>query len=117
MRDSARSSVRRTRLPVAAALSAAVVVFLLLFSVAFWVVVVVCTPLGPTAETFVSIVAFIAAAWVAFSGSGGVYRHFRWRLVEEDGVNCARCDYSLTGLTGPRCPECGQPFEPKGDVP
>ena len=28
-----------------------------------------------------------------------------------------RCGYNLTGLTEPRCPECGQPFEPKGDAP
>ena len=117
MRDSTRSSVRRTRLPVAAALFGAVVMFLLLFSVSFWVVVVVCASLGLTGENFVSIVAIMAAAWVAFSGSGSVYRHFRWRLVEEDGVNCARCDYSLTGLSDPRCPECGQPFEAKGDAP
>ena len=28
-----------------------------------------------------------------------------------------RCGYNLTGLPEPRCPECGQPFEPKGDAP
>ena len=31
--------------------------------------------------------------------------------------HCHRCGYDLTGLTEPRCPECGQPFEPKGDAP
>ncbi len=25
---------------------------------------------------------------------------------------CARCDYRLTGLTEPRCPECGTAFDP-----
>ncbi len=30
--------------------------------------------------------------------------------------NCSRCGYSLHGLTAPRCPECGRPFERK-DVP
>lgn len=25
---------------------------------------------------------------------------------------CARCAYSLRGLTEPRCPECGNPFNP-----
>ena len=25
---------------------------------------------------------------------------------------CRRCGYSLRGLTVPRCPECGQPFDP-----
>ncbi len=28
-----------------------------------------------------------------------------------------RCAYNLTGLPEPRCPECGQPFEAKGDAP
>ncbi len=31
--------------------------------------------------------------------------------------HCRRCGYNLTGLTEARCPECGQPFEAKGDAP
>ncbi len=38
----------------------------------------------------------------------------RIRCVRAGG--CIKCGYSLTGLTEPRCPECGQPFEPKGDA-
>ena len=30
---------------------------------------------------------------------------------------CIECGYNLTGLPEPRCPECGQPFEGKGDTP
>ena len=30
---------------------------------------------------------------------------------------CENCGYNLTGLPEPRCPECGQPFEAKGDAP
>ena len=30
---------------------------------------------------------------------------------------CLNCGYDLTGLPEPRCPECGQPFESKGDTP
>ncbi len=30
--------------------------------------------------------------------------------------HCLNCDYNLTGLPEPRCPECGQPFEAKGDA-
>ncbi len=29
------------------------------------------------------------------------------------GLHCLRCEYLLTGLTEPRCPECGEPFGPK----
>jgi len=27
------------------------------------------------------------------------------------GLTCPTCDYSLTGLTEQRCPECGAPFD------
>ncbi len=27
------------------------------------------------------------------------------------------CCYNLTGLPEPRCPECGQPFEARGETP
>ena len=27
-------------------------------------------------------------------------------------IYCIKCRYSLFGLTSPRCPECGQPFDP-----
>jgi hypothetical protein len=27
---------------------------------------------------------------------------------------CIRCGYNLTGLTEPRCPECAEPFIPRG---
>jgi hypothetical protein len=29
--------------------------------------------------------------------------------------HCRQCGYDLTGLPEPRCSECGQPFEAKGD--
>lgn len=29
----------------------------------------------------------------------------------ERAPRCLRCGYNLTGLTSPRCPECGEPFE------
>jgi len=34
-----------------------------------------------------------------------LHRHLR-------GVQCFRCGYLLMGLTEPRCPECGTPFDP-----
>ena len=49
-------------------------------------------------------------------GPWWIYKNLRWRFVAEDGLTCARCGYNLTGLPEPRCPECGQPFEQRGDV-
>ena len=34
---------------------------------------------------------------------GGAERH--------DPLHCGKCGYNLTGLTEPRCPECGEPFD------
>ncbi len=40
-----------------------------------------------------------------------------WALAEPAGYTnpwvCVRCGYLLRGLTEPRCPECGAPFDPK----
>lgn len=33
-------------------------------------------------------------------------------LTEKPGFLCLNCSYPLRGLTGPRCPECGRPFDP-----
>jgi hypothetical protein len=39
----------------------------------------------------------------------------RWwlsrRTERKEGPRCAECSYLLIGLTEPRCPECGQPFD------
>ena len=41
-----------------------------------------------------------------------------WRLVPKfPRGHCRRCEYNLTGLTEARCPECAQPFEPRGGAP
>ncbi len=42
----------------------------------------------------------------------------RWRIIHPRApevlhLRCERCGYNLTGLTEPRCPECGTPFDPK----
>lgn len=38
-------------------------------------------------------------------------------VLNERGIPvCLRCGYSLADLPNPRCPECGQPFEAKGDA-
>ncbi len=41
-----------------------------------------------------------------------------WRFIPKFPAGCCQqCGYNLTGLPEPRCPECGQPFVPKGDAP
>ena len=40
------------------------------------------------------------------------------RELNQRGIPvCLHCGYNLTGLPELRCPECGQPFEAKGDAP
>lgn len=63
--------------------------------------------------TWLSVLSVVIAYLLARQ----TYSRFRWRFVIDDGTNCLNCNYNLTGLTEPRCPECGQPFEPKGDAP
>ncbi len=36
---------------------------------------------------------------------------WRWRRDLLGAGYCCNCQYDLTGLTEPRCPECGTPFE------
>lgn len=39
-------------------------------------------------------------------------RHLRLDALNwRDRYRCAECDYLLYGLTEPRCPECGEPFD------
>jgi hypothetical protein len=46
-------------------------------------------------------------------GTGGPRRLRLWTVTNQDQAECAKCRYPLRGLTGYRCPECGQPFDPK----
>ncbi len=42
--------------------------------------------------------------------------HIRSAIIARGIPICRRCGYDLTGLTEPRCPECGTPFEPRDDA-
>ncbi len=63
----------------------------------------------------------LAAALVVMAIQRLWYKPLRDQLRREliaRGIPvCLHCGYNLTGLTEPRCPECGQPFEAKGDAP
>ena len=60
-------------------------------------------------------------SWMPFVICGVIFyrcdplRYSRRRKREKLGL-CIQCGYNLHGLTEPRCPECGQPFEPRGDA-
>ena len=43
-------------------------------------------------------------------------RELRRGLIARGFPICLHCGYDLTGLSEPRCPECGQPFGPIADV-
>ncbi len=52
--------------------------------------------------------------WAIFRRPYGPSTHWRTSLnnrdqpnVEDEGRRCQKCGYNLTGLTEPRCPECG----------
>jgi hypothetical protein len=41
------------------------------------------------------------------------FRAWRSAPVKRHPMMCVKCGYLLYGLTQPRCPECGTPFDPK----
>ncbi len=68
-------------------------------------------------STMVFMLLFSVCIWgVETAFRRPIRRAIRSELNRRGFPICQRCGYSLTGLTEPRCPECGQPFEPKGDV-
>jgi hypothetical protein len=56
---------------------------------------------------------YVGGAIVIVSLLGGGVATYRFlRFPKRDESVCQRCGYSLRGLPQPRCPECGEPFEP-----
>ncbi len=57
----------------------------------------------------------VVALSVTFYASIGflVARRGSPKGTRNDGPRCGACGYNLTGLTEPRCPECGTGYTPK----
>ncbi len=67
--------------------------------------------------TCVSAVLFgvaFALSWV-WLRRDEIQRDLRGQLLDIGVPICLECGYDLRGQVEPRCPECGQPFEPLGD--
>ena len=67
------------------------------------------------------VVVFVTAVTCGCGGFVTLWRkRIRRRLriaLNQLGVRtCLQCGYDLRGLTESRCPECGTPFEPGGEV-
>ena len=54
----------------------------------------------------------IGAIVIASLLAGGAVTYRFLRFPSRDEPVCKNCGYSLRGLPEPRCPECGEPFEP-----
>jgi hypothetical protein len=62
---------------------------------------------GPTSGTLYRLTVFYIPLWpliLLAAGAAGIFFHFRRRMHQPG--HC-RCGYSLAGLTGEGCPECG----------
>ena len=71
-------------------------------------------PLPPWAVW--SITALMLAGlltWGLWLTRGRIRRRLRELLILEGFPICGPCGYDLRGLTEPRCPECGTPFDEK----
>ena len=58
--------------------------------------------------TLLEIAAGVALVVLAILAGGWTYKKVRSKYAKR----CTKCGYSLKGLTEPRCPECGEPFNP-----
>jgi hypothetical protein len=55
--------------------------------------------------------------FISFTVPAGILIYRTTRAAEPDPNRCIVCDYLLYGLTEPRCPECGTPFDPAQRTP
>ena len=65
---------------------------------------------------FIAVVAGLVALVALPQVVRWAWRTMRTRSRLSRGL-CIDCGYNLTGVTEPRCPECGQPFNLMRDTP
>ncbi len=111
---------KRVRCSFAISRATAVIVFVL----GVTLMTLAAEMLGPNFDPFDDWVHFMTAVFtlplscaVSYLLARQVYESLRWKVVLDDETHCLTCDYNLTGLTEPRCPECGQPFNLRRDAP
>ena len=65
---------------------------------------------------FVAVLAGLVSLLVLPQALRWAWLKLRTRSRLSNGL-CIDCGYNLTGVTEPRCPECGQPFNLMRDAP
>ncbi len=117
--DNVAGFSKRVRYSIAISRTIAVIVFVL----GVTLMTLAAGMFGPKFDLFDYWVHFMTAVFtlplscaVSYLPARQVYESLRWKVVLDDETHCLTCDYNLTGLPEPRCPECGRPFEPKGEA-
>lgn len=67
--------------------------------------------LVPTAKELILLLFFGSGLFAVSIASH--FWHRRWLRKRFPSAHCPKCGYNLKGLTEPRCPECGVPFDEK----
>ncbi len=69
-------------------------------------------PLPPwVAYVLVALMMVGLVTWAVSLTTGRIRRELRQQLIDAGFAICGPCGYDLRGLTEPRCPECGAPFD------
>jgi len=72
---------------------------------------------GLAPSTFLAVIKGAASGLIGvyalmWLGRRGIERSLRRQLIETGLPTCMKCGYDLRGQLEPRCPECGEAFDP-----
>ena len=65
-------------------------------------------PIKSIIDAFTCIGLYSSGVWLT---RARIRRYLRQALIDDGFAICGLCGYDLRGLTEPRCPECGAPFD------